>query len=131
MSDKKIFIPRDDPNDERDEDVKEQFDFWHHMDDMMGVHLVEAAEMILNQKDQKLWIDSIDDTVTKIMVLQNLLHTFLNQDSDTEMSSSVPEFEDIELLRAGTNAKDVDKVESAYMSMLARSQINKEDEEHE
>ena len=87
--------------------------------------------MILNQKDQKLWIDSIDDTVTKIMVLQNLLHTFLNQDSDTEMSSSVPEFEDIELLRAGTNAKDVDKVESAYMSMLARSQINKEDEDHE
>ena len=123
--------PKSYTDEEWEEIVREQGGFWHHMDDMLGVHLVEAAEMILNQKDQKLWIDSIDDTVTKIMVLQNLLHTFLNQDSDTEMSSSVPEFEDIELLRAGTNAKDVDKVESAYMSMLARSQINKEDEEHE
>ena len=123
MSDKKIFIPRDDPNDERDEDVKEQFDFWHHMDDMMGVHLVEAAEMILNQKDQKLWIDSIDDTMTKMVVLQNLLHTFQSQETPKSLDDMEEAFENINNLRAGTNVKDVDKVEAAYRGMLARSQI--------
>ena len=127
----KIPNPKSYTDKEWEEIVNVQGGFWHQMDDMMGVHLVEAAEMILDQKDQSLLIDAIDDTMTKMMVLQNLLHTFQNQDSDIEMSSSVPELEEIENLRAGTNAKDVDKVESAYMSMLARSQIAKEDEEHE
>ena len=112
--------------------VDVQGGFWHAMDDMMGVHLVEAAEMILNQKDRKLLIDAIDDTMTKIKVLQTLLHEFQNQETLHSRHGDVKDaLADIDNLSAGTAAKDVDKVESAYMSRLARSQINKEDEEHE
>lgn len=117
---------------EWEEIVREQGGFWHHMNDMMGVHLVEAAEMILDQKDQDLLIDSIGDTMTKIRVLQLLLHEYQNQESLWNRSQDVVEAqEDIQALVAGTNRKDVDKVEAAYNSMVARSQIDKEDEEHE
>ena len=114
---------------EWEEIVREQGGFWHHMNDMMGVHLVEAAEMILDQKDQDLLIDAIDDTMTKMVVLQNLLHEYQSQETLHERGFDVTEaLENIDRLRAGTDAKDVDKVEAAYRSMLARSQIKKEDE---
>ena len=117
---------------EWEEIVREQGGFWHHMDDMMGVHLVEAAELILDQKNQDLLIDAIGDTMTKIKVLQTLLHEYQNQESLWNRSQDVVEAqEDIQALVAGTNRKDVDKVEAAYNSMVARSQIDKEDEEHE
>ena len=117
---------------EWEEIVREQGGFWHHMDDMMGVHLVEAAELILDQKNQDLLIDAIGDTMTKIRVLQLLLHEYQNQESLWNRSQDVVEAqEDIQALVAGTNRKDVDKVEAAYNSMVARSQIDKEDEEHE
>ena len=108
--------------------VSEQGGFWHQMNDMTGVHLVEAAEMILDQKDQGLLIDAIDDTMTKIKVLQTLLHEFQNQETLHSRHGDVKDaLADIDNLRAGTAAKDVDKVESAYRSMLARSQIAEED----
>ena len=98
--------------------VDVQGGFWHAMNDMMGVHLVEAAEMILDQKDQALLIDAIDDTMTKIMVLQNLLHTFQSQETPMNRFAAKEALENIDSLRAGTNAKDVDKVEAAYRGML-------------
>ena len=122
--------PKSYTDEEWEEIVREQGGFWHHMDDMIGVHLVEAAEMILDQKEQGLLIDSIGDTMTKIKVLQHLLMEF--QDHMTiplaERGFDVKDhLESIDYLRAGTNAKDVDKVEAAYRGMLARSQIAKED----
>ena len=102
--------------------------FWHQMNDLTGVHLVDAAEMILDQKDQGLLIDAIDDTMTKIKVLQTHLHEFQNQETLHSRHGDVKDaLADIDNLRAGTAAKDVDKVESAYRSMLARSQIAEED----
>ena len=113
---------------EWEEIVREQGGFWHHMDDMIGVHLVEAAEMILDQKDQSLLIDSIGDTMTKIKVLQTLLQEFQNQETLHERTFDVKDaLEDIQNLYAGTSSKDVDRVEEAYRGMLARSQISKED----
>ena len=114
--------------------VREQGGFWHAMDDMMGVHLVEAAEMILDQKEQKLLIDSIGDTMTKIRVLQSLLEEFQNHMAMPlcERGFDVKDhLEDIESLLAGTDRKVVNMVDLAYRGMLARSQINKEDEDHE
>mgnify|MGYP001167753709 CR=1 FL=1 len=120
--------PKSYTHEEWAEIVDVQGGFWHAMDDMMGVHLVEAAEMILDQKDQKLLIDSIDDTMTKMVVLQNLLHTFQSQETPKSLDDMEEAFENINNLRAGTNAKDVDKVEAAYRDMMARSQEDKEDE---
>ena len=120
--------PKSYTHEEWAEIVDVQGGFWHAMDDMMGVHLVEAAEMILDQKDQKLLIDAIDDTMTKMVVLQNLLHTFQSQETPKSLDDMEKAFENINNLRAGTNAKDVDKVEAAYRDMMARSQEDKEDE---
>ena len=117
---------------EWDEIVREQGGFWHHMDDMMGVHLVEAAELILDQKNQDLLIDAIGDTMTKIKVLQTLLHEYQNQETLHDRGFDVLEAtQDINSLRAGMNGQEVDKLEAAYRSMLARSQIAEEDKEHE
>ena len=128
----KIPNPKSYTDKEWQEIVREQGGFWHHMDDMMAVHLVEAAELILDQKDQSLLIDSIDDTMTKIRVLQTLLDEYQNQETLHERTFDVKDaLEDIQDLYAGTNREDVDKVEAAYRSMLARSQIAKEDEKHE
>ena len=113
---------------EWEEIVRVQGGFWHAMDDMMGVHLAEAAEMIMDQKDQSLLIDSIGDTMTKIRVLQTLLDEFQNQEPLHERTFDVKDaLEDIQSLLAGTSSKDVDRVEEAYRGMLARSQISKED----
>ena len=128
----KIPNPKSYTDKEWEEIVNVQGGFWHQMDDIMSVHLVETAEMILDQKDQDLLIDSIGDTMTKIKVLQTLLHEYQNQETLHERGFDVVEAqEDIQDLVAGTNRTDVDKVAAAYNSMLARSQINKEDEDHE
>ena len=125
----KIPNPKSYTDEEWEEIVREQGGFWHHMDDMMSVHLVETAELILDQKDQDLIIDAIGDTMTKIKVLQTLLHEYQNQETLHERGFDVKEAqEDIQYLLASTHSKDVGKVEAAYNSMLARSQINKEDE---
>ena len=101
--------------------------FWHRMDDMMSLHLVEAAELILEQKDQNLLIDSIGDTMTKIKVLQTLLHEYQNQETLHERGFDVKEAqEDIQYMLSSTHSEDVGKVEAAYNSMLARSQNNKD-----
>ena len=128
----KIPNPKSYTDKEWEKIVTTEGTFWHAMDDMMAVHLVEAAELILEQKDQNLLIDSIGDTMTKIKVLQNLLDEYQNQESLWSRSQDVKEaLQDIHSLFAGTNRKDVDKVETAYMNMLARSQIAEEDKEHE
>ena len=116
---------------EWEEIVRVQGGFWHHMNDMMAVHLVEAAEMILDQKEQAILIDSIGDTMTKIKVLQTLLDEFQSHahtDLLAERGFDVKDhLEDIQSLMAGTDRKDVDMVEAAYRGMLARSQIRKEE----
>ena len=128
----KIPNPKSYTDSEWEKIVTTEGTFWHAMDDMMAVHLVEAAELILEQKDQNLLIDSIGDTMTKIRVLQSLLDEYQNQESLWSRPTMVKEtLEDIQDLLAGTNRKDVDKVEAAYRSMLARSQINEEDKNHE
>ena len=125
----KIPNPKSYSDAEWAEIVKEQGGFWNSMNQMIEVHLVETAEMILDQREQSLVVDAIGDTMSKIEVLKTLLEYFQDVDSlatrDSEVKDTV---NDINALRASMNATSVDVVEGAVREMYARSQIKKEDE---